>query len=459
MDSNTGDTGRTGIPSERVQLACLTPGPRHALLAAVRERHGAGSRGEAETDLSAGAEKCVHVLQNGRGLKQFLTARERHGETRHATRLGGLTDPGSLRNLLRPLAPSTLCGELRGAGADLTQVLLVRCHRGDGGALAGLQLGAEGIEPVVAQLTKGIGFDPVAERGKLHPCALYSAGGRASRRVRILLLYDACSHHRIEGGTAVGQVLHDAVRVEREGAVVTLTIDHPPANAVNGDVVNGLVEGLSNAEADESCRALVITGSGPKFFSAGADITGFGEGADAVGKATDLTLLFEASRLPVIAAINGIAFGGGCELTLACDVRIASRTARFGQPEIKLGIIPGWGGTQRLPRLIGAARATELLLTGDPIDAERALAIGLVAEVVEPDELPAAAQRWGQLLASRAPLALAATKRATRAGAQLPISDALQVERMEFVALFATEDAQEGIAAFMQKRPAEWKGR
>ena len=193
----------------------------------------------------------------------------------------------------------------------------------------------------------------------------------------------------------MGQVLHDAIRVDREGAVVTLTIDHPPANAVNGDVVNGLSEGLAAAEADETCRAVIITGNGPKFFSAGADIKGFGAGADAVGKATHLTLEIEASRLPVIAAVNGIAFGGGCELTLACDIRIASSTARFGQPEIKLGIIPGWGGTQRLPRLIGSARATELLLTGDPIDAERALALGLVAEVVDPDDLPAAAAPLG----------------------------------------------------------------
>jgi len=257
----------------------------------------------------------------------------------------------------------------------------------------------------------------------------------------------------------VGQVLHDVIRVDREGAVVTLTIDHPPANAINGDVVNGLAEGLANAEADATCRAVVITGNGPKFFSAGADITAFGGGSDAIGRAMELTIGIEASRLPVIAAINGIAFGGGCELSLACDIRLAARNARFGQPEIKLGIIPGWGGTQRLPRLIGRARATELLLTGDPIDAERALAIGLVSEVVDPDDLPAAARRWAELLAARAPLALAATKRVMRAGAPLPLTDALEEERKEFAALFSTEDAAEGISAFLQKREAAWKGR
>jgi len=257
----------------------------------------------------------------------------------------------------------------------------------------------------------------------------------------------------------VAQVLNDVIRVDREGAVTTLSIDHPPANAVSGAVVQGLAEALEQAEADTGCRALVITGSGPKFFSAGADISEFGGGSERLGGAVDLSLRFERSRLPIVAAVNGIAFGGGCELTLACDIRIAARSARFGQPEIKLGIIPGWGGTQRLPRLIGRARATELLLTGDPIDAERALALGLVSEVVDDSELAAAASRWAQLLASRAPLALAATKRAINEGLPLALPDALALEQREFVALFSTEDAAEGIGAFMQKRPPEWKGR
>src|SRR6202011_6098348 len=127
----------------------------------------------------------------------------------------------------------------------------------------------------------------------------------------------------------VAQVLHDVIRVERDGAIATATIDHPPANAINGDVVEGLGEAIAEAENDPACRVLVITGAGPKFFSAGADITAFAGGPEAIGAALGLTLRFEQSRLPVLAAINGIAFGGGCELSLACDIRIASANARF----------------------------------------------------------------------------------------------------------------------------------
>ena len=257
----------------------------------------------------------------------------------------------------------------------------------------------------------------------------------------------------------MAQVLHDVIREERDGVVATLTIDHPPANAINSDVVAGLAEGLERAEADESCRALVITGAGPKFFSAGADITQFASGDGSLGAAIDLTLRLERSRLPIIAAVNGVAFGGGCELSLACDIRIAARSARFGQPEIKLGIMPGWGGSQRLPRLIGRSRATELLLTGDPIDAVRAYELGLAHAVADDESLAESASAWAQVLGSRAPLALAAIKRAMNEGQHLPIAEALALEQREFATLFGSEDAVEGVSAFMQKRQAVWKGR
>jgi enoyl-CoA hydratase/3-hydroxyacyl-CoA dehydrogenase len=254
----------------------------------------------------------------------------------------------------------------------------------------------------------------------------------------------------------VAQVLHDVIRVEHEGPVVTLTIDHPPANAVNGDVVSGLTEGLADAEADETCRALVITGNGPKFFSAGADITAFGAGAEAIGKATDLTVRFEASRLPVIAAVNGIAFGGGCELTLACDIRIASRTARFGQPEIKLGIIPGFGGTQRLPRLVGQSKALEMNLVGDPMQATEAYEYGLANAVVDDHELLDTALAWARRLAAQAPLALEQIKRVSAAG---DLDEGIEAEKRAFATVFASADAKEGIAAFLGKRAPKFEGK
>ena len=255
-------------------------------------------------------------------------------------------------------------------------------------------------------------------------------------------------------------LLHDAVRVDRDGAIAVVTIEHPPANAINRGVVLGLSQAFEDAEADQTCRGLVLTGSGPKFFAAGADISEFGAaGGDNIATGQDLTLRMERSRLPVIAAVNGIAFGGGCELALACDVRVAASNARFGQPEIKLGIIPGWGGTQRLPRIIGRSAATELLFSGDPIDAARALELGLVARVVEPEALLAVALELARRYAQQAPLALAATKRAIAEGLDRPLADGLEAERKEFVGLFSTADAAEGIAAFLEKRAPTWTGR
>lgn len=255
-------------------------------------------------------------------------------------------------------------------------------------------------------------------------------------------------------------VLHGTVSVEREGAIAVVTIDHPPANAINGDVVRGLSEALTQCEADLNCRAMVLTAAGEKFFVAGADIKEFASsGPGAVEESQQLTLRLERSRLPIVAAVNGIAFGGGCELAMACDVRIAAGNARFGQPEIKLGIIPGWGGTQRLPRLIGRSAAMELLLSGDPIDAQRALEIGLVSRVVEPEELRSTALEVAGKYAAQAPLAVAATKRAVIDGEPLPIAEALALEQGEFIKLFSSEDAMEGISAFVQKRAPEWKGK
>jgi enoyl-CoA hydratase len=255
-------------------------------------------------------------------------------------------------------------------------------------------------------------------------------------------------------------LLHDAVSVEQSGSVTTLTIKHPPANAISAAVVAGIRQGLEQAQDDGNCRAVILTGDGDRFFAAGADVTEFASnGSDAITSGQNITREIEGSQLPIIAAINGFCFGGGCELALACDIRIASSNAKLGQPEIKLGIIPGWGGTQRLPRIIGLGPAMELLLTGDPIEARRALELGLVSAVVEPEQLKTAAQDLAQRLAEQAPLAVSATKQAVYRGFDLPLHDALDIERGEFTRVFNSEDAREGVTAFLEKRKPSWSGR
>lgn len=251
------------------------------------------------------------------------------------------------------------------------------------------------------------------------------------------------------------------VSVERDGAIAVITIDNAPANAAGRAVISGIGQALLEAEQDHDCRAVILTGAGERFFCSGADVKEFASaGAEAIATAQDLTLRMEMSRLPIIAAVNGAALGGGCELMLACDLRIASETARFGQPELKLGILPGWGGTQRLTRQIGRAAAMEMLLTGDPVDAQRALALGLVNRVVPAAELTSAARELARELATRAPLSIAATKRAVNRGLDRPIEDGLLAEREEFVQIFTSDDAREGVSAFVEKRQAApWKGR
>lgn len=258
----------------------------------------------------------------------------------------------------------------------------------------------------------------------------------------------------------MSEIASSPVRVEREGAVTTIFIAHPPVNAINSAVIAGINKALIDAEQDASCHAVIIIGEGDKAFAAGADISEFQAAGDAiVGETQQLTLLLEASRLATIAAVNGIAFGGGCELAMSCDIRLASDKARFGQPEIKLGIIPGWGGTQRLPRLIGRGVAMEMLLLGDPIDAQRAYELGLVNRVVEHGNLMTVAQEMAQKLAQQAPLAVAAIKRAVNNGLNQQLPEALATELDEFTSIFDTDDAGEGINAFMEKRQPAWKGR
>lgn len=197
---------------------------------------------------------------------------------------------------------------------------------------------------------------------------------------------------------------------------------------------------------------------------AGADITEFvSQGPDGtkakIADGQQLTLEMERQRFPIVAAINGFALGGGLELAMACDIRIASSTAKLGQPEVRLGIIPGWGGTQRLPRLVGRGWALEMLLSGEPVEAPRALEMGLVNRVVEPDQLEQAAVEAADRLAQSAPLAIAAIKRAVNRGLALPLDAGLAAELEEFDATFRTADALEGISAFLQKRQPEWSGR
>ena len=249
------------------------------------------------------------------------------------------------------------------------------------------------------------------------------------------------------------------IRIEREGEVVLVTITHPPVNAISRAVAAALLEALAATEADPACRALVITGDGDRYFSAGADVTELALDAATAAETVGVMERLELSRLPVVAAVNGYALGGGCELALASDLRICGQNAHFGQPEIKLGIMPGWGSTQRLPMLVGRGRALEMLLTGDEIGAVRALEWGLVTRIVPPAHLRAQALSLASLLAQRPPLAVAAIKRASRRGLDGSLDDGLRHEQEEFARLLATEDAREGLAAFLEKRPPTWHGR
>lgn len=250
-----------------------------------------------------------------------------------------------------------------------------------------------------------------------------------------------------------------------EGGVMQITVDRQEKlNALNRQVMAQLHEAFERAAEDESVRCVTLTGAGDRAFVAGADISEFlpldGQGAESlIRQGHALMALIESLGKPVIAAINGYALGGGCELALACTLRIASSTAQIGLPEVSLGLMPGYGGTQRLSRLIGAGRALEMMLTGKPVDATKALQSGLVNAVVEPGELGETVRGMAARLARSAPIAMKGIMEAVRRGIDLPLDDALKLEATGFAGLFDTHDMREGTAAFIEKRKPEFTGR
>ncbi len=245
--------------------------------------------------------------------------------------------------------------------------------------------------------------------------------------------------------------------------VALVTIQRPQVlNALSFDLLDAVADALAALDRDPACRAIVLTGSGDRAFAAGADIRELARQTPVSLLAEDRFAAWEriaAVRKPVIAAVRGFALGGGCELAMSCDLIVAGDDARFGQPEINLGVMPGAGGTQRLTRAIGRARAMDLVLTGRTIAAGEAAAMGLVSRVVPAEETVPAALALASSIAAQAPVAVLAAKEAVRLAEELPLSAGLRHERRAFYALFATEDQTEGMAAFVEKRRPAWKGR
>lgn len=256
----------------------------------------------------------------------------------------------------------------------------------------------------------------------------------------------------------------DVLLVEKlDGHVALLTFNRPDKmNALNLEVRSALFDALSELRDDDDVRVVVLTGAGDKAFIAGADIGEFKDaGAVEQYRSMQRTNIYSAMEdfpKPIIAMINGYCLGGGCELSMACDIRVASSRARLGQPEINLGIIPGGGGTQRLPRLVGEGHANRLIMTGEMISAEEAERIGLVEKVFEPEELRESTLEMARTIGSRSPIALQAAKESVLVARRMPMDEGLKFERAWFGLLFSTEDKDEGVDAFLNKRSPEFKG-
>ena len=254
------------------------------------------------------------------------------------------------------------------------------------------------------------------------------------------------------------------VRLERDGAVALVTIDHvEKQNALSESMRAELSLAMEEADDDAETRVIILTGAGDQSFAAGGDIRELGRRTLAdQRRVMENGSVFGAVRRvrkPVIAAINGVCLGGGLELALSCDIRIAAAHARFGQPEVTLGLIPGGGGTQMLPRIVGMAHALRLVLTGDIIGADEALRMGLVHEVVPGDALDARTLAMATLIASKGPLAVRAAKEATRAALDLPLEEGRQLEMALFDRCFASDDRVEGVTAFLERRAPRFAGR
>ncbi len=247
--------------------------------------------------------------------------------------------------------------------------------------------------------------------------------------------------------------------------IATITFNRPKVlNALNRKTMEELGACLAAAKADADVRVLILTGAGEKAFIAGADINELAQSTPITGKETSLfgqAVLHQLETMgkPSIAAINGFALGGGCELALACSIRIASKTAKLGQPEVKLGILPGYGGSQRLARLCGKGMAHELILTGDHISAEEALRIGLVNHVTEPAELISIAEALARRIIANGPLAVQYSMEAVERGMEMSQEEGLFLEATLFGLCCSSDDMREGTRAFLEKRPAQFKGR
>ena len=258
---------------------------------------------------------------------------------------------------------------------------------------------------------------------------------------------------------------YENIKSENRDGVLTITVDRPKVlNALNAQTVEELRRAFRDAREDDSVKVVILTGSGDKAFVAGADINELARmtpitGKEVAERGQRTFRSIERFPKPVIAAINGFALGGGCELALACHIRIASEKAQLGLPEVTLGIIPGYGGTQRMARLLGKGKALELILTGDRIGAAEAERIGLVNRVVPADQLMSVAEELARTIAKRGPLAVRAAIEAVMSGSEMPFEEGQFLEATLFGLLASTDDMKEGMGAFLEKRPPNFRGK